>query len=874
MCLKKSLFFLLFNLLYVSLVFSQDYIHGKITDSLSKPIAFANIALLNNGIIIKYTQSNQEGQYAFKQQEKSTVQYLQLQFTSVGFEKKIVAITTAQKQYNVMLKASSLILSEILVKSKPAPIQKRGDTTNFDLSFYKAPQDRVIEDVLKKIPGIEITEAGKISYNGKSITSFFIDGDNLLDDKYTLGTKTIPAGIVDTLQVFENHQPIKALNKISPSDNVSLNIVLNPKARIKVTGLANLGLGTNEHFKEETNLMSLKKGYKTLNLIKYNSDGYDLSKEITAQNFTEKNADLGRNTNYPLINLNTVVTPNLSQNKYLFNHAFLATSNQLFKLSNDIQLKLSGHYFRDAQKSTFSRLTQQVILTDTIRYLEEQNQQDNPHRFELRGDLTINKKKYYFNNTLVFKNETLSTNALITVNSNLVNQVLKVNPYEFYNEAKYIKTIQNDKALEFFSFISKSNQNQNLNIFPSVFNGYEVQQIKTPQLFVNNGLALKVLSGKIFQEFKVSHTYDEKEINSAINGIYSNQLGNNLKWKYNKLQFSPSFSYADEKIKILLSLPVSYNGFSFNDNLYESNHHENKFAFEPKLTFKINQGKENRVTAQYQYKNDFGDANTQYQGYILSNYRTLNAYSTDFLSQSNTHNFSMGYNFSKSISLFSFNVFGLYSVKENNSISQINFNNFNQTTLQLPLINYNRNLLLIGNTNKYIFELKTTVKANFALQQLYSNQVLNAQLLPYKTIAYTYGFGTDTKFNNWVYLKYAASYVPTRSKTTAFNLEAQKNTFINQKMELVLLPVKPVIFKVNVEHQFYKSTSSNASNYLFLDANLNWKFAKARQELTFSAINLANIKSYRTNYLSAYTSANSSYQLLGRFFQANYIFNF
>ena len=874
MRLKKSLFFLLFSLFSVSLAFCQDYIHGMVTDSLSKPIAFANVALLNNGVIVKYTQSNKEGQYTFKQQENSIVVGLQLQFTSVGFEKKVIVVTATQKTYNVILKASSFILNEVLVKSKPAPIQKRGDTTNFDLSFYKVPQDRVVEDVLKKIPGIEITEAGKISYNGKSITSFFIDGDNLLDDKYTLGTKTIPSGIVDTLQVFENHQPIKALNKISLSDNVSLNLVLNPKARIKITGLANLGLGSNEHFKEETNLMSLKKGYKTLNLIKYNSDGYDLSKEITAQNFTEKNADLGRNTNYPTIDLNTITTPNLNSNKYLFNKAFLATSNQLFKLNNDVQLKLSGHYFRDMQKSAFSRLTQQIILNDTIRYYEDQNQKYNPQRFELRGDLTINKKEYYFSNTLIFKNETSNTNAFVSINANPINQALNIKPYEFYNEAKYIKTIQNDKALEFFSFISKSNNDQNLNLTPSVFNGYELQQIKTPQLFINNSLSIKVSSGKIFQEYKVSHTYDEKEINSDINNISSNQLGNNLKWKYNKLQFNPSFSYVNEKVKISLALPVNYNDFSFNDNLYESNHDYNKFAFEPKIALKINQGRENRVTAQYQYKKDFGDANTQYQGYILSNYRTLNAYSANFLSQTNTHNFSIGYNFSKSISLFSFNVFGLYSIKENNAISQINFNNFNQTTLQLPLINYNRNLLLIGNTNKYIFELKTTLKANFALQQFYSNQLLNAQLLPYKTTVYTYGLGTETKFNNWFYIKYGGSYVPTRSKTTALDLAAQMNTFINQKMELVLLPVKPVIFKVNVEHQFYKSTSSNASNYLFLDANLNWKFAKARQELTFSAINLANIKSYRTNYLSAYTEANSSYQLLGRFFQINYIFNF
>ncbi|WP_182955668.1 TonB-dependent receptor [Pedobacter gandavensis] len=858
----------------MSNVFSQDYIHGKVTDSLRNPIAFANVALMNNGVIMSYTQSNKNGLYTFKKTEENSLRYTHLQFTFVGFEKITLPIIEAQKQYNVVLKSTDHVLKEVIVKSRPAPIQKRGDTTNFDFAFYKAPQDRSVEDVLKKIPGIEVTPAGKISYNGKSITSFFIDGDNLLDDKYALGTKTIPSGMVDTLQVFENHQPIRALSKISPTDHVSLNIILNPKARIKITGLANLGLGTSEHAKEEVNLMSLKKGYKTLNLLKYNSDGYDLSKEITAQNFGEMNNELSRNLNYPLIDLNTIAIPYLNQNKYLFNRAFLSTTNQLFKLKEDIQLKFSGHYFKDSQRSNFSRLNQQIVLTDTIRFFEEQNQRYEPQKLEFRGDLTINKKSGYFNNTLVFKNERSNALALVFINAERVNQQLKTTPYEFYNEAKYIKAIPNNKAIELFSFISKSNNNQHLNLAPAVFNGYVLQQISMPQLFTNNSLALKVSNRNFFQEYKLSHTYDEKEINSAINGNYTDHLGNQLRWKYHRFQFNPSFNYITERIRVSLGLPLNYNNFSYRDDLYARNQSYDQFVFEPKIAVKINQGKENKITAQYQYKNNFADAATQYQGYILLNYRTLNAYNPDFLSQSNTHNFSLGYNFSKSIRLFSINVFGLYSIKENNSISQISFSDFNQTTLQLPLINYNRNLMFNGNTNKYIFDLKTTVKANFTLQQLYSNQVLNNVLLPYRTTVYTFGASTDTKFSDQVYLKYNASYVPTRSKSTAFNSGTQETKFINQAMELVILPVSSVVFKLNLEHQHYKNTNSDASNYLFLDANLSWKFAKAKQELRFSAINLSNVKSYRTNYLSAYTSASSTYQLLGRFFQVNYIFNF
>ncbi|QPH38107.1 carboxypeptidase-like regulatory domain-containing protein [Pedobacter endophyticus] len=874
MRLKPIFLFIFFATWSISIAYAQSGWYGTVTDSSSNPIAYVNVALLNNGIILSYTTSDKVGKYLFDKHIKDNTLCTHLQFTAVGYKKKTVALTKPDRLYNVVLDQSLEVLSEILVKAKPAPIKKQGDTTNFDLAFYKAPQDRVIEDVLKKIPGIEITDAGKISYNGKAITSFFIDGDNLLDDKYALGTRTIPPGMVDTLQVFENHQPIKALNNISPSDNVSLNIVLNPKARIKFTGFANLGLATRAHFKEEANLMSFKKDYKTLNIMKYNSDGYDLSKDITAQNFLEKNNDLSRNINYPLIDLNIIAAPNINPNKYLFNRALLTSTNQLFKLKNDVQLKLSGHYFNDRQRSNLARLTEKIISADTIRFFEELSQNYKPQNVALRGDLTINKKNYYFNNTLRLKSENTNVAALITVNAEPVKQDVRTKPYELYNEANFIKTFGGNKATEFFSFLSKSDNRQKLTLTPAVINGYSNQQIETPQLFVTNSLAFKVSTGKLSQEYKIAHIYDEKEINSAINEIYTNGLGNGLKWKYNRLQFNPFYSYLNNKVRISLGLPVSYNSFSYGDRLFSSNEHHVRFLIEPKFALKINHGKENRITAQYQYKNDFGDASTQYRGYILANYRTLNAYDTNFLSQSNTHHFSAGYNFSKSISLFSFNVLGFYSVKERNAINQISFSGFNETTMQLPLVNYNRNLLLMANTNQYIFALKTTLKANVALQQLYTNQLLNSELMPYKTKTYTCGIGTDTKFSDAAYLKFSASFVPIRSKATAFDFSERRSEFLNQKIELVLLPRKSIVFKINGEHQYYNSTISQPSNYLFLDAGLSLKFAKVKQELTLSAINLTNVKSYRNTFLAAYTSSTTNYQLLGRFFQANYSFNF
>jgi hypothetical protein len=67
-----------------------------------------------------------------------------------------------------------------------------------------------------------VAKDGKISYNGKAISNLYIGGDNLLDDKYNIATSSIPNGVVDKVQVMENHQPIKMLKDKVVSEDVAL----------------------------------------------------------------------------------------------------------------------------------------------------------------------------------------------------------------------------------------------------------------------------------------------------------------------------------------------------------------------------------------------------------------------------------------------------------------------------------------------------------------------------------------------------------------------------------------------------------------------------------------------------------------------------
>ena len=130
---------------------------------------------------------------------------------------------------HIVLQEKTNELKEVVVKSQK--VRQEGDTLNYLVNSFKTKQDRTIADVLKKMPGIAINEDGSIEYQGKKINKFYIEGMDLLGGKYTQASENIDVDKVKKIQVFERHQPIKALKNTSFSEQAALNIVLGDGAK-------------------------------------------------------------------------------------------------------------------------------------------------------------------------------------------------------------------------------------------------------------------------------------------------------------------------------------------------------------------------------------------------------------------------------------------------------------------------------------------------------------------------------------------------------------------------------------------------------------------------------------------------------------------
>jgi hypothetical protein len=144
---------------------------GRVTDSLGVVIPYANVNLKSKGnIIIAYTSTDVKGNYALPIPADADKANLFIEAGSLGFKKQIMQVTNASAVYDFKLATSVSQLKAVTIKDKNPRLRVHGDTTDYKVSEFSSPQDRVIGDVIKKLPGIDVAKDGRISYNGKAIS--------------------------------------------------------------------------------------------------------------------------------------------------------------------------------------------------------------------------------------------------------------------------------------------------------------------------------------------------------------------------------------------------------------------------------------------------------------------------------------------------------------------------------------------------------------------------------------------------------------------------------------------------------------------------------------------------------------------------------
>ncbi|MFC1225984.1 carboxypeptidase regulatory-like domain-containing protein [Pedobacter sp. BG31] len=870
-------------------VAAQRPLKGLVKDTSGKGVESVNVTLKDaGGNIINFTRTNKNGAFTIELKNEAIAGY-HLEASSIGFKKMVTTVTDVAKNYEVILQPSETTLETVTVKNRPS-LTSRGDTLNYRTADFADKQDRSIGDVLKKMPGVEVAEDGKITYNGKSISNLYVDGDNLLDDKYNIGTKSIPHGAVDKVQVIQNDQPIKMMRKNNMSDDVALNLVIKDEPKLKMMGDATVGAGVPNRFDENLTAMLFNKKLKFINNIKGNNIGIDPGSDLIAHNFSDYAKKLDNDKPNGLLSTGAAGVPSLPQSRYLFNKAGLINLNNLYKFNPDLQLRANISYLYDQRHQEYNKFSETYLPGQTIRYAETQNNAINPQKIRAQFNLNGNAERYYLNNNLVLEYTPFKTTSDLIINNVAANQILKQKTFDLSNEFNYRKKLKSEDVINLYSYLNHTAQPETLNITPGLNpdilnngNSYLdlTQQIKLPTWYTNNYVSFAFVKNNFVQTYKAGFNVQQQQLNSVLYRTQNNQQTepvtgntvNELDWFKTKLYTEATYEYTNDKLKAGLSLPLSYNHIDYSDTANQLHNSLNKLFINPSFNLKYETSTENYVTANYSFRNDLGNISDVYRGTILKNYRSL--FSNDApITESQTHNIGAGFNFRKAMQMLFANLTANYSDTELNTISAFNLSNNIQQKIVLPLNNHIRNFYLAANASKYLFTLKSTVNAGVSYSQSRYSQLQNNALLPFNTQTIAYKVGIEAKLSDFINWSYVANYAITDNKAILANGIKTNFKQLRQQSALAITTIKNLYVNLSAEHLFTRQSSQPDLKYIFADANLRYKWLKMKTDIEFGITNLTNIKRFDAIYLSANSLTTGTYIIPGRVAMLKATFNF
>lgn len=183
-------------------------IRGRILDSASvQPVAGATVSLLQStdSSLVTFTVSNKNGQFEFKGIANGAYKVVIAHQSLESFQ-KLISVTAENRSVDLTdLKIAPKVktLTGVVINTE-APVQIKGDTVQFKADAFKTRPNATVEDLLKKIPGVQVDKDGGVTAQGESVQKIYVDGKEFFGNDPKLATKNLTAEMVESVQVFDD----------------------------------------------------------------------------------------------------------------------------------------------------------------------------------------------------------------------------------------------------------------------------------------------------------------------------------------------------------------------------------------------------------------------------------------------------------------------------------------------------------------------------------------------------------------------------------------------------------------------------------------------------------------------------------------------
>ena len=849
--MNRLLAYMLCLIVAVSAV-AQVNVSGNVVDKDSnEPLTGASVIVKGaDGKIKKYATSKGDGGFAMS---LPSVTGCRLEVSMMSFAKQSIPLDSVSFPITVQLEPGTTLLKEVTVKADR--IREQGDTITYNVGSFAQQQDRSIGDVLKRMPGINVEQSGKIQYQGEDINKFYIEGSDLLGGKYGIATNGISHEDVGAVEVMENHQPMQVLSGISFSDKAAINLKLKNKAKATWSFHGDAGGGYSWQpdgaiWDGELFAMAVMPNFQNITTLKTNNIGEDLSAQATDFFASRRGTDLSR-----YVGLSLPGVPNLSRKRTLFNRSALVSTNALWKLGRG-EFKTQIDY-------SFNRITAEAanvttyFLNDGNRVvIEDRNGVDRTHSLSGKFIYELNQKTAFINNTL--KTNIDWDDVQLGVTGSLPNdQTASLPDYYVGNDFKIIKRFNGKHLVTFISKNEWESLPQTLSV--SINDGTMRQHVKDHAFYTHESAAYAFsvkgitisLEGGVKGYFRSLNT-ELPDMPEEIPGETTNVLNTN----YFTVYATPKFEYWVKRVNFTLNAPVSFAHYTFDKAL--ANRSEAYFSPSLSMNWKPNNRFEMSVSGGT--GRSPMDLNMIQPGYVMTNYRSFQRGVDDFYNSSSQRvSGRLSYKHTRR-GLFA-NAFVMQSWSHNPyTLAQQLYGDYvvySYTSAKSD----GQMLMASGNIGKTLDFMRGSANINGSFSRNESHLVSENSSVNSVGTSWSAGAKINGSPLRWLSFDYRFEWASSRMSMNGINA----SWLCNMENELLLniMPHRKWEWHISGEHYRNELTSDQFKNVFLLDTKLIYKLNK-RLELSASLNNIFNQRTYNYTTYNQLTSFESQRRLRGR----------
>ncbi|MGM9675968.1 MAG: hypothetical protein ACI3X9_10945 [Bacteroidaceae bacterium] len=867
--MKRPLYFFIFVALAAS-ASAQVRVTGRVTDLLDKPVSGVVVKLTSGTKTLAFTSSSAQGEYTLELKDAPSGEVtLLFNHISYGKESERLVLKEKKTKVDMALTPKSITLKE--VKVKPDLLRQRGDTLSYNLAPFLGKGDVTLEDGLKRLPGVDVAKNGAISYMGKPISQFNIEGLDLLGGKYNLATRNIPTDYVTQVEIVRNHHSRK-VEKDIPSNEVSMNIRLSRNAKFKPFGQEEAGTGYMQDGKDKLQALLGVTGMmftdKLQTICSLKGGNY---KDFGWTDMTDHFGGLDVKT--PATSLfggfDGGAPP---QGEYLYQRCGMATLNGIHKLDSATTVKVNADY--SYHRATHDISQSSTYLAGTGDYMtvsEQTSPLTKVHLPKLTMKYLKNADRVYLGETFVVKGKFEQNEGDVVANQQLVEQRRRTSSFEVGNDLSWTgRTAKGTRRQANASVSFKRTPTLRLELPPPPSEGGEkkppslqgrdgerLQTAQSSTLSMDVGSSFNVPIGKVFRlslPVRVSAVYDDVETNRVATGEMNDIRG----WSFTP-SVNPGFEIHSRGRRLYLSagLGAALKGMYYNKLNYT------KPVLNPSMGINYTFSANSKLQFSTGYTTQIGDMMTLLTEPMQVDYRTVRT-SSGIIGESDSWSTTAGWKWQLPMQYFTLSLDARHSEDRHNTLyaQSVSGMDISSSALQRDTRSRSSRFSVSSTKNFPSVFTKLGARADYGFgnsEQAITSSEGAADIIRIRSCNYNLHGNASVEPVRWLELRYNIRYGWSRSRYSGQNNTV---TSLTHSGAIHIFPIATLDLSLDYDHVRHQIATDTYKRMSLFNASAQYKLKQAvlRLELT----NLLNQRSYSYTRFDGINTYTYDYGLCGR----------